>query len=311
MIVSSIQILYFEVFIMIDLNLVKIFITIYDTRSVSVAAERLNITQPSVSHNLARLRHIFKDQLFNRTKEGMIPTAYSVQLYESLNQPLIDIENTISEVTNFDITNSERCFKIALTDIGGLYFLPKIYEKLDKIAPNISLEVVTVDMNKLTDWLITGKIDAAICNKNLEDRNLNTLKLFQEKYVCLVSNNIKLENNELTLEQFLKENHAIVSASTGHNLVENYLNKKGLRRKIKLRVPQFSILNELIEKHNLIVTVPERISLFFESNKNINIYSVPFDLPEFDITLHWYKKSSDIAAQKWFVKFLQDALKNL
>ncbi|MDC5073622.1 LysR family transcriptional regulator [Acinetobacter baumannii] len=293
---------------MIDLNLVKVFITIYDTRSVSVAAERLNITQPSVSHNLSRLRYIFKDQLFTRTREGMIPTAYSIQLYESLNQPLIDIENTISEVTNFDVANSERCFKIALTDIGCMYFLPKIYENLEKIAPNISLEVVTVEMNKLTDWLITGKIDAAICNKNLDDRNLNTLKLFQEKYVCLVSNNIKLDNNQLTLDDFLKENHAIVSASTGHNLVENYLNQKGLRRKIKLRVPQFSILNELIEKHNLIVTVPSRIGVYFDSNRNIKIYELPFQLPEFDVTLHWYKKAGDITAQKWFINFLQHTL---
>ncbi|OTG87085.1 LysR family transcriptional regulator [Acinetobacter sp. ANC 4558] len=293
---------------MIDLNLVKVFITIYDTRSVSIAAERLNITQPSVSHNLSRLRHIFKDQLFTRTKEGMIPTAYSVQLYESLNQPLIDIENTIGEVTNFDIKNSERCFKIALTDIGGMYFLPKIYEDLEKIAPNISLEVVTVDMNKLSDWLITGKIDAAICNKNLEERNLNTLRLFQEKYVCLVSRNIKLINNKLDLDTFLKENHAVVSASTGHNLVESYLNQKGLRRKIKLRVPQFSILNELIEKHNLIVTVPSRIGAYFEANENINIYEPPFQLPEFDVTLHWYKKAGDVIAQKWFINFLQDTL---
>lgn len=295
---------------MVDLNLVKIFITIYETRSVSIAADRLNITQPSVSHNLSRLRHVFKDQLFNRTKDGMIPTAYSIQLYESLNQPLSDIENAISEVTNFDIANSMRCFKIALTDIGGLYFLPKIYEKLDQLAPNISLEIITVDMNKLADWLISGKIDAAICNKNLDDRNLNTLKLFHEKYVCLVSGNIKLENDELTLDDFLKENHAIVSASTGHNLIENYLNKKGLRRKIKLRVPQFSVLNELIENHRLIVTVPERIGSIFGSNRNIQICNLPFELSEIDITLHWHKKSSDIAAQKWFISFLQETLKN-
>nr|WP_032863877.1 LysR family transcriptional regulator [Acinetobacter vivianii] len=293
---------------MIDLNLVKVFITIYDTQSVSIAAERLNITQPSVSHNLSRLRYIFKDQLFTRTKDGMIPTAYSTQLYESLNQPFIDIENTISKVTNFDIANSERCFKIALTDIGAMYFLPKIYESLEKIAPNISLEVVTVDMNKLTDWLITGKVDAAICNRNLEDRNLNTLRLFQEKYVCLLSKDIQLVNHQLTLETFLKENHAVVLASTGHNLIENYLNQKGLRRKIKLRVPQFSILNELIEKHNLIVTVPMRIGAFFKSNTNIKIYDLPFELPEIDVTLHWYKKAGDIMAQKWFIDFLQDTL---
>lgn len=293
---------------MVDLNLVKVFITIYDTRSVSIAAERLNITQPSVSHSLSRLRYIFKDHLFNRTKDGMIPTAFSIQLYESLNQPLLDIENKISEVTNFDISSSERCFKIALTDIGGLYFLPKIYEKLEKIAPNISLEVVTLEMNKLTDWLITGKIDVAICNKNLEDNNLSSQKLFKEKYVCLLSKNIKLTNNKLTLDDFLRENHAIVSASSGHNLIENYLNRKGLRRKIKLRVPQFSIMSELIEHHNLIVTVPQRISLYFDSNKNIDIYNLPFELPELDITLHWYKKSSDIVAQKWFINFLKSIL---
>lgn len=296
---------------MADLNLIKVFITIFDTRSVSIAAERLNITQPSVSHSLSRLRYLMKDQLFNRTKEGMIPTFYATQLYESLNQPLLDIENVIHDVKAFNFHESDRCFRIALTDIGGQYFLPLIMAHLEKVAPKISVEVITVDMNRLSDWLVTGKIDAAICNKNLEDSNLNTLKLFQEKYVCLVSKNIQSIHDEFTLTHFLEENHAVVSASTGHSLIENYLSKKNLRRKIKLRVPQFSILNELIEKHNLIVTVPSRIGEYFESNPLIRVFDVPFDLPKFDVTLHWNKRSGDVLAQKWFINFLQDTLSNL
>lgn len=296
---------------MVDLNLIKVFITIFDTRSVSIAAEHLNITQPSVSHSLSRLRYLMKDQLFTRTKEGMIPTFYATQLYESLNQPLLDIENVINDVKEFDFHSSDRCFRVALTDIGGQYFLPLILSRLEQIAPKISLEVVTVEMNKLSDWLITGKIDAAICNKNLEDKNLNTLTLFREKYVCLVSQNIHKIQDNFTLENFLEENHAVVSATTGHNLIENYLSKQSLRRKIKLRVPQFSILNELIEKHNLIVTVPSRIGRYYQSNPAIRVFDVPFDLPEFNVTLHWHKKTADILAQKWFINFLQDTLSTL
>lgn len=294
----------------VDLKLIKVFITIFDTKSVSLAAERLNITQPSVSHSLSRLRHLMKDQLFTRTREGMIPTFYATQLYESLNQPLLDIENVINEVQDFDFRNSNRCFRIALTDIGGMYFLPLILSNLEKIAPNIALEVITVDMKKLSDWLITGKIDAAICNKDLEDRSLKTFTIFHEKYVCLVSKNIESIKDTLTLDNFLQENHAIISASTGHNLIESYLSKQGLRRKIKLRVPQFTILSELIEKHDLIVTVPSRIESYFH-NPSIRIFDVPFELPEFDVTLHWHEKKDNVLAQKWFINFLNDTLSDL
>ncbi|WP_314337551.1 LysR family transcriptional regulator [Acinetobacter guillouiae] len=95
---------------MVDLNLIRAFVTIYNTRSVSTAAVHLNITQPSVSHNLSRLRYLFKDQLFIRTKEGMIPTTYATQLYEALNHHLVEIEGVVSEVKNFDAKTSERCF---------------------------------------------------------------------------------------------------------------------------------------------------------------------------------------------------------
>lgn len=293
---------------MVDLNLVRVFVTIYNTRSVSTAAEHLNITQPSVSHNLSRLRYLFKDQLFTRTKDGMIPTSYATQLYESLNEHFVEIENIVSEVKYFDPLSSERCFRIALTDIGGLYFLPILLSQLAEFAPNITLEVITVDMTKLSDWLITGKIDAAICNKKLEDKSLNSLNLFEEKYICLVKNDFEDENRQFTLDDFLMGNHAVVAASTGHNLVENYLSKKGLRRKIKLQVPQFSILGELMVQHNLIVTVPSRIGEYFKHNSKIKIFNVPFELPSFEVTLHWYKKSGDQSAQKWFIEFLQSTL---
>lgn len=68
---------------MIDLNLVRVFITIYETGSVSGAASRLHVTQPSVSYALARLRDQWSDPLFKRSRDGMQPTVLASQLYGS------------------------------------------------------------------------------------------------------------------------------------------------------------------------------------------------------------------------------------
>lgn len=65
-----------------DLNLLRVLTTVFETRSVTIAADRLHITQPSVSYALKRLREEFKDELFNRNNSGMVPTQLAGQLYE-------------------------------------------------------------------------------------------------------------------------------------------------------------------------------------------------------------------------------------
>lgn len=298
---------------MVDLKLVKVFITIFDTQSVSLAAQKLNITQPSVSHGLARLRHIFKDRLFTRTQQGMIPTAYAEKLYAALAQPLMDIEHVLHESKSFEVSKSDHCFKVAMSDLAQLYLLPKLLSKLSAIAPHIRIEMVKLEMSKLADELITGKVDAAICDRVLDDRQLNTLTLLQDQYVGVMHQQ-RFEqiytgaNTEQIVARFLKQRHVVVETLQGQDLVDYYLNQSGLQRNISLRISQFTLLAELIEKQHYVVILAAKIAQSLQFNAPVKQCELPFALPDLALSLHWHHKSSDAAAKKWFLSFLKHSL---
>lgn len=84
----------------IDLNLIRTFITLYEARSVTLAAERLFVTQPSVSYGLARLRELFDDKLFSRTRDGIQPTFVAQQLYPTLRDCLTRIEGAVQTLAS-------------------------------------------------------------------------------------------------------------------------------------------------------------------------------------------------------------------
>src|SRR5260370_41525563 len=109
-----------------DLNLIRTFVAIYETRSVSAAAKRLSITQPSVSYSLNRLRDLLQDPLFTRTRGGMVPTFNATQLFEASTRALDDIAAAIVAARQFDPLHSFRSFRLAFSDLGDLQFLPPL-----------------------------------------------------------------------------------------------------------------------------------------------------------------------------------------
>lgn len=152
----------------IDLNLIRTFVILYETRSVTKTADLLFVTQPSVSYALSRLRDLFKDKLFIRNKNGMEPTAISQQLYEEFSHSLSMIENTVANVQTFDPAVSHKRFRVAMTDLGEMALLPAIVARLQIEAPNIEMKVIPLEIDKVDEWMSSGKIDAVICSRPIE-----------------------------------------------------------------------------------------------------------------------------------------------
>ena len=107
-----------------DLNLVRVFIAIYETQSVSGAAARLFITQPSASYALARLRDTTGNELFKRSRKGMLPTPTATQLYSVFKKSLSGIEKAVADTRSFSPDTSIHKFRLALSDLGELLLLP-------------------------------------------------------------------------------------------------------------------------------------------------------------------------------------------
>ncbi|MEJ4046685.1 LysR family transcriptional regulator [Erwinia sp. SLM-02] len=293
---------------MMDLNLVRVFIAIYETRSVSGAADRLFITQPSASYALARLRSATDNELFKRSRKGMQPTPVASHLYTVFKQSLSGIEKAVADTRCFTPETSFHKFSLALSDLGEQLLLPRLVKHLREVAPNVQLEVLPFEMMRIDEWLLTGKVDATLCSRNesispIAQRD----RIMDERYVCLVNNQHPRISGALTLASYLAEQHIIVSTISGHHMVEAQIKEYGFERRIALEVPHFTALGEIIASSELLVTIPLSAAKIYAARGNGRIVELPFQLPNLEVYLYGHTEIGDITAKTWFYNTLKEA----
>lgn len=297
---------------MIDLSLIKVFIVIYEAKNISHAAERLNLSQPSVTYNLNRLRKFLNDPLFERDKFGVKPTKLAQTLYPNFSQSIADIENAIAATQQFNPKTSTRTFRLGLSDLGEICLLPSLIQYLSKNAPFIKIEIEEIDSDQVEAWLVDGFLDAAVFNSSytvmpkIESRNL-----FEERYMCIAHKYHPRIQHQLSLEQYLQEKHAAIKSSTGHIEIDQKLKEMGLKRNIMLEVPHFSVLQDVVASSELLVTLPLRAARVYERNSDVTIFELPFAVKPFNVSVNWYNHRDDLEARMWFIKTLQNIFQSL
>lgn len=294
-----------------DLNLVRAFVAIYETRSVTLAAERLGLTQPTVSHSLARLRELYADRLFARGAQGLTPTAVAERLYEQLNVALSTIEGSLEAQQAFDPATSARRFRFATSDIGALFFIPPLLRRFQTVAPRLQAEFVQLSETVATD-LATGALDFALGNLPQLHEQTREAHLFNERYVCLLSSDHVLAGGTLQWDAFVNARHVMVASPvSGHAMVESALSQRGVRRNVVALVPQFSVLPDLVEQSDLFVALPERVARLFAKERRLQVADIPVPLPHFEVRLHWHARSDNSAAHRWLRQELIETLRLL
>lgn len=289
-----------------DLNLIRTFVTLYEAGSVTIAAERLFVTQPSVSYALARLRELFDDPLFSRSRDGIQPTFVAEQLYGTLREALTRIEGAVQSTRQFDPATTERRFRIALSDLGELGFLPLILARLNREAPLAEVEVLALQVDQVGDWLASGKVDTAICRQAVAGSRSQVL--IEERYVCLLSADHPRIADRLDLAGYLGERHVVVTRTSGHGIAEDVLQAMKLERRIALRVPHFSVLPKIIPGTDLLTILPAQIARMFVTEGGLKMLELPFAVPPFEVSLHWRASSEHSAALDWFRNTIAEAI---
>ncbi|NCB61364.1 MAG: LysR family transcriptional regulator, partial [Gammaproteobacteria bacterium] len=122
-----------------DMNLVKVFVAIYEQESVSGAADILNITQPSVSYALKKMRDELNDELFVRQNTGMKPTRQAIEIYRTFSKAVGEIDAVVASRKSFDYRTSGHKFVMAMSDLGEHYYLPLIFSEITKLAPGVDV----------------------------------------------------------------------------------------------------------------------------------------------------------------------------
>jgi DNA-binding transcriptional LysR family regulator len=282
-----------------DLNLVRVLVAIYETRSVTRAAERLDLTQSTVSHALARLREAYGDRLFGRIPQGLMPSPLCDELYERLSGALAGIEGSLGEAEHFHPASTTRSFRFAMSDIGVLFFVPPLLRRFQAVAPNLHVDIVSTSGADAED-LASGRLDLGIGTLPGLAAATRTRLLFNDRYVCLMSARHPLIGKSITLDQFATARHLMVdSPSSGHLLVEQLLASHGVARRIVARIPQFTVLPQLLVDSDLLVILPLRVARLFAANGRLKHVDLPIAMPSFEVRMHWHPRHEAVAAHRW------------
>lgn len=146
-----------------DLNLLLVFESLYETRSVSRAGQRLGLSQSATSHALARLRDACRDDLFLRTPTGMVPTPLANRIHPEVHQALESLRRSVDEARGFDPATSTRRFRIAIPHPMGPVHAQRIRDAGLAEAPQVRLRFDTRTLADDAPALMReGSLDMAV-----------------------------------------------------------------------------------------------------------------------------------------------------
>ncbi|BAZ17795.1 transcriptional regulator LysR family protein [Calothrix sp. NIES-4071] len=295
----------------IDLNLLSIFEAVMTELNVSRAAERLNMTQPAVSHALRRLRRITNDELFIKVPSGVSPTPKALELWAPIRESLLQIRQVLSP-TVFDLEKATHTFTLSMADYTAALLLPKLLPILEKTAPNINLRTVPNTNINAINLLEQSSIDIALGRFFRPSARLRVQDLTSDRYICIMRQGHPLASKKLTLKQYVNANHLLVSL-TGEatGFIDEQLREKGLQRRIVITVNQFNLVPELIANSDLISAIPLRTLQRSPLKEQLHVAELPIEVAPALLQMMWHERKQREPAHEWLREIIVEICKNL
>ncbi|MCW8196778.1 LysR family transcriptional regulator [Proteobacteria bacterium 005FR1] len=280
----------------IDLNLFVVLDSIYTESSLSGAAKRLYVTQPAVSAALSRLRDIFGDPLFVRAGRRMVPTPTTESIIAQVREALALMRTSVDKTYQFVPAKEQKTFRLSMNDLSESIILPRLYQVLEKEAPNMRLQVVQLNRRDALKSLSAGQLDFVMDAPLLTNEQLCHAPLFEGEYVVVVRKDHPVAGNTLTLEKYLELAHVHISSrTTGPGFVDYALEKINAKRRIAVRTQHYLMVPKLIAETDLCATVPSH----FANIPDTVTMKLPFDMEPQGHHLYWHRSRDSDPAVQW------------
>jgi DNA-binding transcriptional LysR family regulator len=283
----------------IDLNLLVALDALLEEQNVTRAAERLALTQPTVSAMLARLRELFDDPLFVRAQRGLLPTPRAQALAPLLKEWLAEAHGLVAGEA-FNPAKATFTASISANDYIQSALLVPLVKRLRREAPSVRLAVRGAELCHGTVPFANGDIDLCIATTSeIPSPDLPARLLYTEYYTCVVRKGHPLAGTRVTLDQFCRFPHVAVSPTESQfsGPVDQVLAQLGRKRQVVLSVPGFLILPEILATDDLIAVVPERVMRGRMSG--LRTFAPPVAIPEFSVVALWHQRLHKDPAHRW------------
>lgn len=285
----------------VDLNLFRVFETIYTESNLTRAGQILCITQPAVSNALTRLREVFNDELFVRTAKGMTPTPVAQNAIGKVREALRLLRAGLLEGDTFTPETSCKLFRLSLADLAETLILPALLQQVQQFAPNVSIASEDLTYDEAVKELATGKLDFVVASPLLDKAQLNYALLIEDDYVCVVRPGHPVLKKKLGIEEYLELSHIHLSRQKERIAhVDQVLHKLGRERRISLWAQHYAMAPHIVENSDLALTIPRS----FARHSKLPILELPFVMPKLELYLYWHKSADLDSASRWFREVL-------
>ncbi|WP_206483570.1 LysR family transcriptional regulator [Thalassotalea sp. G2M2-11] len=295
----------------IDLNLLIYLDVLLREKNVTRAASQLNITQPAMSNGLKRLRSLFNDPILVRTSDGMVPTERARALSPAIRKILLELEEALQGEEEFNEQHSQRVFRIMASDYAASTLLPGLLRKVNRIAPNVIIDIMTPSDVNFHD-VEAGKIDMAINRFDELPQSFHQKTIWRDGFSCLLS----ADNSVVTkfnLNSYLASKHVWVS-KTGFGVgvgmdpkdvqklgwVDEALARLGKKRNIKVFTRNYHVAMQLAYEDGLVATLPTKAAMLHKEDPNYTILKPPFEIPDIELKMIWSPLLHHDASHIWF-----------
>jgi DNA-binding transcriptional LysR family regulator len=293
----------------IDLNLLVSLDALLAESNVTRAAERLHLTQPAVSTQLARLRQIFGDPLLlpAETGRGMTRTARALELMAPLHAALKNLEAVVRHQPAFDPLSDTRRFVIAAHDNATIVLGMRLMERLPTSAgPGVRVAFVIGDQPTAASRLESGEIDLLLGSDRMIPPSMKARKLYDEHFVFVQRKGHPRGMAPLDLDAYCALDHVLVSTSGGsfHGFMDEHLDELGRERRVALSVQHFTLVPELLSKTDYVSTLPSRFAARYIDQ--LDIFALPFDARGFTLYAGWHPRNQADPALVWLRETLAE-----
>ena len=293
----------------LDLNLLVAFDALLAERSVTRAAALVGLGQSAMSHNLARLRELFGDELLTRTPDGMRPTPRAATLAEPVRAALAQVQALVARSTDFHPETAEQVFHIGLPDSMEVLLMPAVLAILRRTAPGVRLRFQTItDPLHILEDLDAGRLELAIGIGELPEGRTHhkRRRLMTATFLCMFNDEHVRVPAPISLDDYLRFPHVLTSVRQGERgVVDDALAKLGLKRTVALTTPRFLAVPFLVRAAPVITTMHAQLARLFASTLGLRLSKPPVELPEMSISLLWHSSYDHDSAHIWLRRIIE------
>ena len=283
----------------IDLNLLVVFDAIMRDRSVTRAGQRLNLSQPAMSHALTRLRHMLKDELFVRSPNGMMPTPRAEQLATPIRMALEGLQQSLEPI-QFDPAKATTTFRLGVDNYAAIVLVAPIAAHVSRVAPGVTLDFRPSGTLNVPELLDRSELHLAIGPHGGHGERFSLRRLLQDQFVVVHrKGHPAAKAREISTEKLASLRQLeISSAQFGPEFVEVSPGRSKSAPRPAMRAP-FLSAPQILATSDLVSVLPLHVARNLTRSHHLVFRRLSRSPKPIEATMMWLRRLDNQPAHAW------------